>query len=87
MYVYGACFCGLCGNVCCVVAVVEDSDILSLGVFGVRNVMEVVFYVCLVRRLCMGSVSVSSCIICCMFVSCKHHVAVLNAAFWFLYVV
>ena len=28
----------------------------------------------------MGSVSVSSCI-CCMFVSCMNHVAVLNAAF------
>ena len=28
----------------------------------------------------MGSVSVSSCR-CCMFVSCVHHVAVLNAAF------
>ena len=28
----------------------------------------------------MGSVSVSSCT-CCMFVSCVHHVAVLNAAF------
>ena len=28
----------------------------------------------------MGSVSVSSCI-CCMFVSCVHHVAVFNAAF------
>ena len=32
------------------------------------------------RRQCMGSVSVSSCI-CCMFVSCVHPVAVLNAAF------
>ena len=30
--------------------------------------------------LCMGSMSVSSCR-CCMFVSCVHHVAVLNAAF------
>ena len=30
--------------------------------------------------LCMGSVSVSSCR-CCMFVSCVHPVAVLNAAF------
>ena len=29
---------------------------------------------------CMGSMSVSSCR-CCMFVSCVHHVAVLNAAF------
>ena len=32
------------------------------------------------RCLCMRSVSVSSCI-CCMFVSCVHPVAVLNAAF------
>ena len=30
--------------------------------------------------ICMGSVSVSSCR-CCMFVSCVHPVAVLNAAF------
>ena len=29
---------------------------------------------------CMGSMSVYSCI-CCMFVSCVHRVAVLNAAF------
>ena len=29
----------------------------------------------------MGSMSVSSCR-CCMFVSCVHHVAVLNAAFY-----
>ena len=32
------------------------------------------------RSLCVGSVSVSSCR-CCMFVSCVHSVAVLNAAF------
>ena len=32
------------------------------------------------RCSCMGSMSVSSCI-CCMFVSCVHPVAVLNAAF------
>ena len=31
------------------------------------------------RYSCMGSMSVSSCI-CCMFVSCVHPVAVLNAA-------
>ena len=51
----------------------------------VGDVMDVVFSVCIVRRgavgaLCMGSVSVSSCR-CCMFVSCVHPVAVLNAAF------
>ena len=78
MYVYGACLfyvccsdsVGVCGNVCCVAAVVKDS----------------VFYVCMlyvcgaVRYSCMGSMSVSSCRWC-MFVSCVHHVAVLNAAF------
>ena len=51
----------------------------------VGDVMDVVFSVCIVRRgavecSCMGSVSVSSCR-CCMFVSCVHPVAVLNAAF------
>ena len=49
----------------------------------VGDVMDVVFYVCIVRHgavwcSCMGSVSVSSCS---MFVSCLHPVAVLNAAF------
>ena len=43
----------------------------------VRGVMDVVFSVCIVTR---GGMSVSSCI-CCMFVSCVHPVAVLNAAF------
>ena len=47
--------------------------------------MGVVFSVCIVRREAVGargwgSVSVSSCR-CCMFVSCVHPVAVLNAAF------
>ena len=51
----------------------------------VGDVMDVVFSVCIVRcgavgGSCMGSVSVSSCR-CCMFVSCVHPVAVLNAAF------
>ena len=32
------------------------------------------------RCLCVGSMGVSSCR-CCMFVSCVHHVAVLNDAF------
>ena len=70
-------------------AVVKHSGFLSLGVLK--------YVVCLCRRCdgcvfclyceawnctcsCMGSVSVSSCR-CCMFVSCVHHVAVLNAAF------
>ena len=51
----------------------------------VGDVMDVVFSVCIVRRgavcACVwGCVSVSSCR-CCMFVSCVHPVAVLNAAF------
>ena len=51
----------------------------------VGDVMDVVFSVCIVRRGAVGarvwgSVSVSSCK-CCMFVSCVHPVAVLNAAF------
>ena len=51
----------------------------------VGDVMDVVFSVCnceawSCRCSCMGSVSVSSCR-CCMFVSCVHPVAVLNAAF------
>ena len=48
----------------------------------VRGVMDVVFSVCIVscRCSCMGSISVSSCR-CCMFVSCVHPVAALNAAF------
>ena len=81
---------GVCGNVCCVAAVVKNSVFLSLGVLK--------YVVCLCRGCdgccvfclyceawscrcsCMGSVSVSSCR-CCMFVSCVHPVAVLNAAF------
>ena len=49
----------------------------------VRDVMDIVFSVCIVMRgvlcTCMGSMSVSSCR--CMFVSCVHPVAVLNAEF------
>ena len=45
----------------------------------VRDVMDVVFSVCIVRRGAVGA-RVSSCR-CCMFVSCVHPVAVLNAAF------
>ena len=50
----------------------------------VRGVMDVVF--CLYcdawscRYSCMGSMSALSCR-CCMFVSCVHHMTVLNAAF------
>ena len=49
----------------------------------VGDVMDVVFSVCIVRRVAVGarvSVSVSSCRWC-MFVSYVHPVAVLNAAF------
>ena len=81
---------GVCGNVCCVAAVVKNSVFFSLGVLK--------YGVCLCRGCdgccvfclyceawscrcsCMGSVNVSSCR-CCMFVSCVHPVAVLNAAF------
>ena len=41
--------------------------------------MDVVFTVCIVTRGAVGS-RVSSCR-CCMFVSCVHHIAVLNAEF------
>ena len=45
------------------------------------DVMDVVFSVCIVRHGTVGAgVSVSS-FRCCMFVSCVHSVAVLNAAF------
>ena len=65
---------GVCGNVCCVAAVVENSVVLPWSV--------VVFSICIVRRgsVGMGNVSDSSCR-CCMVVSCVHPVAVLNAAF------
>ena len=90
MYMAHVCFyvcCSDSGKVCCVAAVVKYSGGLSLGVLK--------YVVCLCsgccvfclyceawscRCSCMGSVSVSSCR-CCMFVSCVHPVAVLNAAF------
>ena len=54
----------------------------------VRDVMDVVFSVCIVTRGAVGSrvweVYVSSCR-CCMFVSCVHHVAVPIAAFCMTY--
>ena len=53
----------------------------------VRGVMDVVFFVCIVTRGAVGArvweVGVSSCR-CCMFVSCVHPVAVLNAIFYLL---
>ena len=81
---------GVCGNVCCVAAVVKNSGFLNLGVLK--------YVVCLCRGYdgccvfclyceawscrcsCMGSVSVSSCR-CCMFLSCVHPGVVLNAVF------
>ena len=71
---------GVCGNMCCVTAVIEDS--VSVGVlrYIVWAVMDVVFLFVLwsCGCSCMGSMSVSSCR--CMFVSCVHTVAVLNSA-------
>ena len=98
MYVYGACLfyvccsdcVGVCGNVCCVSAVVKDSVFFSLGVLKYvvcfckgRDGCCVFCLYCdawSCRYSCMESMSVSSCR-CCMFVSCVHAVAVLNAAY------
>ena len=47
---------GVCWNVCCVAAVVEDM-FLNLGVLkyvSVWDVMDVVFSVCIVRRGAVG---------------------------------
>ena len=112
---------GVCGNVCCVAAVVKNSGVIdcpsdrwnyflnrvcrdagfncNLHHDKLDLLWQVLKYVvCLCRGCdgccvfclyceawscrcsCMGSVSVSSCR-CCMFVSCVHPVAVLNAAF------
>ena len=80
---------GVCGNVCCVAAVVKDSVfslvVLKYGVCLCRGCDGCCVF-CLYceawscRCSCMGSVSVSSCRYC-MFVSCVHPVAVLNATF------
>ena len=47
---------GVCGNVCCVAAVVKDS-VFILGVlkYVVRGVMNVVFSVCIVTRGAVGA--------------------------------
>ena len=84
MYMAHACFyvccgdcVGVCGNLCCVAAVVKYSVFLAFWVLK--------YVVCLCkgcdrcRCSCMGSMSVSSCR-CCMFVCCVQPVAVLNAA-------
>ena len=64
MYVAHVCFyvccdcVGVCGNVCCVAAVVKDIVFFSLGVLlyvCVRGVMDVVFSVCIVTRGAVGA--------------------------------
>ena len=89
MFVFMSVVVGFCGNVCCV-AVVVKNRFFSLGVLkyvvclcrGCDGCCVFCLYCeawsC--RCSCMGSGSVSSCR-CCMFVSCVHPVAVLNAAF------
>ena len=81
---------GVCGNLCCVAGVVNDSGVSSLAV------LKYVVCVCKgcdgrcvfclycerwsCRCSCMGSVSVSSCR-CCMLVYCVHPVAVVNTVY------
>ena len=71
---------GVCGNVCCVAAVVKNRGFLEPWSVEVCCVFCLYCDAWSCRCSCMGSVSVSSCR-CCMFVSCVHPVAVLNAAF------
>ena len=95
MYMAHVCFCvccsdsvGACVNVCCVAAVVKNRGFLEPWSVEVClcSGCDGCCVFCLYcdawscRCSCMGSVSVSSCR-CCMFVSCVHPVAVLNAAF------
>ena len=63
MYMAHVCFyvccidcAGVCGNVCCVAAVVKIV-FFSLGVLCVcvGDIMDVVFYVCIVRRGAVGA--------------------------------
>ena len=80
---------GICGNVCCVAAVVENSvfshrvlkcvDCLC-GACDGCCVLCLYFEAWSCKCSCMGSVRVSS-YRWCMFVSCVHPVAVLNDAF------
>ena len=89
-YVFCSDCVGFCGNVCCLAAVVEDS-IFCLGVLkyvvclckrcDVCCVFCLYYDVWSCRCSCMGSMSKLSSCRCCMFVSCVHHVVVLNAAF------
>ena len=63
MYVYGTvCFyvwcsdcVGVCGNVCCVAAVVKLFSLEVLKYVCVVDVMDVVFSVCIVRRGAVGA--------------------------------
>ena len=77
---------GVCVNVCCVVDVVENSIGMLKYVVCLCNGLDGCCVFCLCcetwscRCWCMGCVSVSLCR-CCVFVSCVHPVAVLNAAF------
>ena len=92
LYVYICCSdcVRVCGNVCCVMAVVENSGFLNLGVLNYVMCLYRVCDVCCVfclycevwgcRCSSMGSVGGSSCR-CCMFVSCVYPVVVLNATF------
>ena len=88
MCVYGACLflcrcsdcVGVCGNVCCVAAVVKNSVFFSLGVLKYVVCLCRGWMLCFLyceawscRCSCMGSVSISSCR-CCIFVSCVHPV-------------
>ena len=79
----------VCRNVCCVATVVEHSRVFSLGVLKYtvclcKGCDRCWVSVCIVRCgavvVCVWEMSVSSCI-CCMFLSCVHHVAVLNDVF------
>ena len=50
---------GVCGNVCCVAAIVKDSGFLNPGVLRYvvclcKSVMDVVFFVCIVTRGAVG---------------------------------
>ena len=63
MYMAHVCFyvcCSKCGNVCCVAAVVKDSGFLALECWSivyvcVRDVMDVLFSVCIVTRGAVGA--------------------------------
>ena len=77
----------VCGNVCCVTAIVKDSGVLSLVVLKYVVCLYKGCYGCCVfclysdtwscRCSCMGSMSVLSCR--CRIVSCVHPVTILYA--------